>query len=372
MISDIYIKDVNQLFSTPIVQQTAYWSTIKERLGAVTMALNFNMSGVYLCNNFNDTVVSDVLVILQSIDNNHSIAYIPYGPELEPKEEYQGMFLEELSECLLPFLPKNCIMIRYELCWESYWAKDRENYDKDGHWMGEPALYAQELRFNFNTIHGNFKKAHFNILPSSTIYINLYNDLEGIIEKMKPKTRYNIGLANRKGVTVKTKGLEALNVWYKLFGETARRNNFYLCDINYFKTVLTTKVDNSISPAEVLLLVAELDSIPLAAMFLIISGDRGTFLYGASSSEHRHLMPSYAMQWEAIRICKEKGCIEYDMFGVAPRPDSTHPLYGLYKFKTGFGGSLYHSLGCWDYPLDTEKYSIFKSNELKSQGFYVN
>ena len=62
-------------------------------------------------------------------------------------------------------------------------------------------------------------------------------------------------------------------------------------------------------------------------------------------------MPTYALQWEAIRRAKAAGCLEYDMFGVAPQPDPTHPMYGLWKFKHGFGGEIFHQLGCWDYPL---------------------
>jgi lipid II:glycine glycyltransferase (peptidoglycan interpeptide bridge formation enzyme) len=60
------------------------------------------------------------------------------------------------------------------------------------------------------------------------------------------------------------------------------------------------------------------------------------------------------------------------MFGISPGPDPSHPLYGLYKFKTGFGGKLYHSLGCWDYPLINDKYNEFRSSELLSHGFHLD
>jgi lipid II:glycine glycyltransferase (peptidoglycan interpeptide bridge formation enzyme) len=83
-------------------------------------------------------------------------------------------------------------------------------------------------------------------------------------------------------------------------------------------------------------------------------------------------MATYALQWEAIKISKKRGCKEYDMFGVSPNKDENHPLYGLYKFKIGFGGNIFHSLGCWDYPLDQEKYQLYKSLELRTQGFHVN
>ena len=96
------------------------------------------------------------------------------------------------------------------------------------------------------------------------------------------------------------------------------------------------------------------------------------YLYEASSSSNRNFMATYALQWHAIRMSKEKGCKEYDMFGISPNNDASHPLYGLYKFKTGFGGELYQSLGCWDYPFDEEKYNIFKNVERRNQGYHIN
>ncbi|MDD2285590.1 MAG: peptidoglycan bridge formation glycyltransferase FemA/FemB family protein [Paludibacter sp.] len=374
MLSDVCSKEVDELYQTPIVQQTAFWSRVKNQLGASTIAVNFKSKRKKLFQNAisDDYIHSDVLVILQQINRYDCIAYVPYGPEIEPDEENQGIFLEEMSESLRSFLPLSCILIRYDLCWESYWAKDSSNFDENGNWFGEPEINAQELRFNFNTSKWNFQKAHFNILPSNTIFIDLKPDVQTVLKRMKPKTRYNIGLSFKKGVEVRTAGLESMDVWYQLYRETAERNNLFLNDIRYFKSILQAKAEDTSSPAEVHLLIAESDKIPLAAMFLIISGNRGSYLYGASASSNRNLMATYALQWEAMKISKEKGCIEYDMFGVAPNPDMAHPLYGLYKFKIGFGGNIYHSMGCWDYPLHTEKYNQFKAVELLSQGFHIN
>jgi lipid II:glycine glycyltransferase (peptidoglycan interpeptide bridge formation enzyme) len=189
---------------------------------------------------------------------------------------------------------------------------------------------------------------------------------------MKPKTRYNIKLAQKKGVTVRIADLSDLSIWYSLYTETANRNGLYLNDIKYFKAILTTKADTTKSPADVYYLIAEIDNKPLAAMFLIITGNRSSYLYGASSNINRNYMATYALQWFAIRLSKEKGCKEYDMFGISPNKDVTHPLYGLYRFKTGFGGQIFHGLGCWDYPFDHEKYNIFKSIEIRNQGFHIN
>ena len=374
MLSDVSEKGVDELFQTPIVQQTSFWSHVKSQLGASTVAVNFKSRRRRLFHNAasDDYIHSDVLVILQQINRYDYIAYVPYGPEIEPDEDNQGQFLEEMSECLRSFLPLNCIMIRYDLCWESYWAKDNSHFDENGNWFGEPEINAQELRFNFNTSNWNFQKAHFNVLPSNTIFVDLKPDEQTVLKEMKPKTRYNIGLSLKRGVEVRTAGLESIAVWYQLYRETAARNNFFLNDIRYFEAILKARAEHTSSPANVRLLIAESDHIPLAAMFLIISGNRGSYLYGASSSSNRNLMATYALQWEAMKISKQHGCVEYDMFGVAPNPDIAHPLYGLYKFKTGFGGNIFHSMGCWDYPLQKEKYNQFKSAELLSQGFHIN
>ncbi len=374
MLSEVHKKDIDELYRTSIVQQTAFWSLVKKKIGQESLALNFKSpkSSLFTNANSDDNIHSDVLVIIQQLNNNDSIAYVPYGPELEPGNEFQGVFLEELSECLRSFLPKNCFMIRYDLCWEVFWAEDRTFFDPQGNLIGEPSVRSQEMRLNFNTIRWNLRKAQSNILPTNTLYLDLQPDLDTIMGRIKPKTRYNIRLSQRKGVVVRIADLADLGIWHDLYKETAIRNGIYLNDIKYFEAILTTKADKTKSPAEVFYLIAESNHKPLAAMFLIISGNRGSYLYGASSSSNRNYMATYALQWEAIKISKEKGCREYDMFGISPNKNITHPLYGLYKFKMGFGGEIFHSLGCWDYPFDAAKYNIFKSLELRTQGFHIN
>jgi lipid II:glycine glycyltransferase (peptidoglycan interpeptide bridge formation enzyme) len=389
MLSDIHKKEVAGLYETPIVQQTAFWSAVKERLGSETLAINFKSYESLIYNNrtepdrsdvtvyrqgefIDKPITSDLLVIVKQVSKKYCIAYVPYGPELEPNEEFQAIFLEELSESLRSFLPSNCIMIRYDLCWESWWSKHPHHYDEFGNWKGEPGIDSRELRFNINTINRNFRKAGHNILPSNTIYIDLRPSLDEILHRMKPKTRYNIGLADRKNVKVRATGIDHIDTWYELYTQTAHRNRIFLNDMKYFEAVLLANVENAKSSAEVRLLIAEKDDIPLAAMFLIISGNRGSYLYGASSDNNRNLMGTYALQLEAIKIAREMGCTEYDMFGISPNSDSTHPLYGLYKFKIGFGGNLYHSLGSWDYPLFEQEYEAFICSELTFQGFHLN
>lgn len=105
-------------------------------------------------------------------------------------------------------------------------------------------------------------------------------------------------------------------------------------------------------------------------LFLVLSAHRATYLYGASSSRMRNLMPAYALQWKAQQLALASCCVEYDMFGIAPSPNPSHPMYGLYKFKKGFGGEIYHQLGCWDYPIIDDKYNYFVACAMNGQGYY--
>ena len=237
MLSQIMRKETRELYRTPILQQTAFWSDVKNQLGLTSLAIDFrsDRSGLFTGSPLSGHIHSDLLVLIMPLGNGHSLAYVPYGPELEPGEEAQGPFLEELTESLRSFLPAHCIAVRYDLFWESWWAREEERYDDRGFWLGEPQRGFSELRFNFNTIRKNFRKAHFNILPANTIFIDLKPELETILHRMKPKTRYNIGLAFRKGVSVRSAGLESIDTWYELYRETAIRNRLTLNDVKYFE-----------------------------------------------------------------------------------------------------------------------------------------
>lgn len=374
MIAEVDQKDTKEVTQSPLLQQTAFWAEVKKKQGAKTKAFNFKIEDSHFLDNKNKSkiLLDDLVVIIQMLDRDHSIAYVPYGPTTEPEDEQQGPILEELSESIRPYLPSHCIMIRYDLPWESPWAKEKDYFDEADNWLGPPEKRNQELRINFNTHNWNLLKANSDILPSNTVFINLNATKNELLKKMKPKTRYNIRLADRKGVTIRTTGLNDIDTWYELHKETCNRNKIFLDHIDYFKTVLSVRANNTHSPAQVKLLIAEANKKPLAAMFLAISKNRGTYLYGASSSQNRNLMAPYALQWEAMSIARKNNCSEYDMFGVSPFPDPAHPLYGLYRFKTGFGGEIHHRLGCWDYPLDNEKYPFFKTTELRSRGYHRN
>lgn len=364
-------KQIIDAYSTPIVQQTSFWSKVKERLGLFSSAYEFKVRnrdiyegvGGFSCTN------ADFILFFQYLNQEDYLAYVPYGPEVEPSENDQGAFLEELSEILKSYLPKNCIALRYDLNWESHWCKE-EDFDEDGTWIGLPKSEFQEIKLNYGTCNRNLRKANTNILPANTIVLDLTQKESDLLQRMKPKTRYNIKLALRKGVEVRSMGIEGLKIWYDLYHETALRNGLFINDYLYFETMFASKMEGEDNEVKVQLLVAYYDGIPLSAMFLVLSSYRATYLYGASSSQMRNVMSTYALQWKAIQIAKANNCFEYDMFGIAPSPNPSHPMYGLYKFKQGFGGEIYHQLGCWDYPIEEDKYNYFSACEMNMQGYY--
>lgn len=372
MYIDLELKQNSEVYSTPIFQQTSFWCDVKEKLGVHSNAFEFKVRNSELFTNVGGYSYThgDFVMLFQQFNTESYMAYVPYGPEIEPSEENQGHFLEELSESLRSYLPKGCIGLRYDLNWQSHWCK-QENFDENGEWKGAPDNYYQEFKLNFNTCNWNLKKANGNILPANTIILDLMKDEETILAQMKPKTRYNIHLALRKEIDVRSVGIEHLDVWYRLYEETAKRNGLFINDLNYFRSVFVTKMEHPEDDVIVKLLIAYHEDIPLAAMFLVISSHRATYLYGASSGFRRELMPTYALQWKAIQIAKSMNCLEYDFFGISPCAEPSHPMFGLYRFKRGFGGDIFHHLGCWDYPFDDEKYKAFQAYDIKRQGYRV-
>lgn len=103
----------------------------------------------------------------------------------------------------------------------------------------------------------------------------------------------------------------------------------------------------------------------------MISGRAATYLFGASSNDKRNFMAPYAIHWTAIQLAKAKGCLRYDMGAVSPKKDPDDPFYGLYRFKTGFGGKIVHQSGSWDYPLNDKGYKIFRNCETLEAAYLL-
>lgn len=184
------------------------------------------------------------------------------------------------------------------------------------------------------------------IQPRSTILVDLQPDEQELLARMKQKTRYNIRLAEKKGVEIKP--TDDLQDFYRLMQTTGTRDGFGVHTFSYYQ-----KAYEIFSPSgECVLLGAFHQNQPLAYLMLFISGERSWYFYGASDDESRNLMPTYLLQWEAMRWSKARGARFYDLWGI---PDSSAEtleaqfmsrsdgLWGVYRFKRGFGGVVVRS-----------------------------
>ncbi|QIA08855.1 lipid II:glycine glycyltransferase FemX [Draconibacterium halophilum] len=366
MICELVTKDIEELQTTNILPQTTFWGRIKRNQGFIPKGFELNISRDLLVTTANslEKKGEDLLVLIKYVNANSCFAYVPYGPKLEPTFENQGLLLEQLSESIKPHLPSNCIFIRYDLTWENQWAVEEDYFDEQGNWVGPPPDQTQEYRINFNTINWNVKKSIEDNLPKNTFFLDLSLKEEDLLYNMRYNTRYNVRKANREGIRVREYGLDHIGDWYKLYRDTATRHKMAVQSQEYFSSILRNQ-DNSKKGVSVKMLMADIDGRFLSSMFLVLSRKRGTYLYGASTSCKDNLMASYALQWESIRVAKEWGCTEYDMFGSAPNLNKSHPLHGVHIYKKGFGGDLYHRMGCWDYPYDQQQYDIYRLQEAQ-------
>jgi len=275
-----------------------------------------------------------------------SFAYIPWGslPDFFPAED-RAKALAELALKLKPFLSKDTAFIRFEPPWHYK--------DGDENFKNESVMLTS----------AGFKKAAATVQPPDTVIVNLNPSHEEILASMKSKWRYNVSLAEKKGVKVKTCGVQDIELFYALLKETAARDGIAIHGINYYRTLFEVCEKQNKKNQFIRLYTAEHEGDLIAAIVVLFRDKDATYLYGASSNNKRNLMAPYALQWKAMQDAKEAGCINYDLFGIPPNEDPNHPMAGLYRFKTGFGGQIIHRPGSWDYRYKKVMYNLFNKAE---------
>lgn len=242
----------------------------------------------------------------------------------------------------LAYMPKPAISNQQSASSEQFWTevdaickKRRAVFLKiePDSWEGQPST--------FNLQHAT--RSPHNIQPPRTIVVNLTGTEDEILARMKQKTRYNIRLAARKEVTVRP--WNDLPAFHQMMLVTGGRDDFGVHSLEYYQRAY--ELFHPKGMAE--LLVAEYEGIPLAALMVFTHGRRAWYIYGASTDEERNRMPTYLLQWEAMRWARSKGAEEYDLWGVPDEDEETleadftqrsDGLWGVYRFKRGFGGEL--------------------------------
>jgi peptidoglycan pentaglycine glycine transferase (the first glycine) len=189
----------------------------------------------------------------------------------------------------------------------------------------------------------------------NTVEIDLSPTEESMLARMHPKTRYNIRLAERKGVFVSEADPSDWQAVYHLYAETAARDGFIIRPWEYYKRVWNILTENRMANC----LKAEIDGALVGAIWVVAFGKKAHYLYGMSSSQHRDYMPNHILQWRGMLLAKSQGRAIYDMWGAPNDFTQDDSLSGVFRFKQGFGGEVIRTLGAWDYPIKKRSYQLY-------------
>jgi lipid II:glycine glycyltransferase (peptidoglycan interpeptide bridge formation enzyme) len=255
--------------------------------------------------------------------------------------------LKEIGRTFKRHLPAGCTFLRFDFPWS---ADDFEP------WVGH--------------IQGKIVKAVSDIQPPCTVILDISMNEDDILMEMKSKTRYNIRLAEKKGVIVYEAGIEELPLWYEMYRETAVRDRITIHAYEYYHSLFSGVSAYNGRPPDIKLLFARVKDEVIAGNIVAFYGEKATYLYGASRSKLRNHMPTYALQWKTIQLARVHGCTSYDLFGIPASRDPESPMHGLYRFKTGFGGRVVRRPGCWDYPSKPLLYRKFRGIERVREYYY--
>ena len=321
--------------------QTAFWGEFKAHFGWKPFCLKVEYG----------RETQFLLVLYREPGLGMGIAYVPYPAVSRPGTEAESS-LANLARAMAPLLPPRTRFIRFDLAW---------------HTTG-----AGNLPVPLETNRGLYK-APMDIQPPSTVLLDLQQSEEELLTGMKQKTRYNVRLAEKKGVEI-TEGSERqgenLETWYEMYRETAARDKIVLHSFDYYKQLFAAAGKPGTGKLSLHLLFARINNEPVAGIVVALNGKQATYLYGASNNLKRNYMPNYLLQWQAIRMAKQAGCTSYDFFGIPEENNPEHPMYGLYRFKTGFGGTIVNRYGCYDFALSHLYYTGYRCAETARKFYY--
>lgn len=307
------------------ILQTAQWGMLKSEFGWEPYYFK------------NETCAA--LILVKPIFLGYNIAYIPKGPL---GCDWVSMWREVDEFCR----EKRCVFLKVE-----------------------PDVWEEESRTAVENLPG-FKTSAHNIQPRQTIVISLKGTEEEWLAGMKQKTRYNVRLAQKKNVEVVVD--DRVDIFNELMHTTGQRDDFGIHADAYYQRAF----DLFSSGEMCALFTAYYDQVPLAGLMAFKRGKRAWYLYGASNEVERNRMPTYLLQWKAMQWAKEHGCEEYDLWGI---PDATFQeleqnftdrndgLWGVYRFKRGFGGEIKRSAGAWDRVYHHAMYAAYQAYTHKKK-----
>ena len=228
----------------------------------------------------------------------------------------------------------------------------------------DPNAFAHDaLTLSFYRSNNFIPNPYKNIQPRHIQLVKLDTSDEVLRQQMKPKPRYNINVATKHEVLIKSgTGEEDIKEFARLATQTGRRQGFIPHSTNYYITQIHTLHQAGMGNllfAEKLVDVDEkiINDTPLGSIFLVTFGDTTTYVHGASSDTYKNLMAPYLLHWFGMTMAKRRGMRFYDLGGIHPDPD--HPWAGITRFKQGFGGQAVEYIGTLELPLNRSLYRIY-------------
>lgn len=204
-------------------------------------------------------------------------------------------------------------------------------------------LEPEEL-FSEEKIRNNLKKS-VDLQPKKTLMLDLAKSEEELLKEMSQKTRYNIRLAEKKGVEISEGTEKDFAEFWRLMTLTGERDAFRLHSTSHYRNLLSTDIK---------LFFATANGKNIAAGLFCFFGDRVTYMHGASDNEARNLMAPHLLQWEVIKQAKKEDYKYYDFYGI---DEKKWP--GVTRFKLGFGGFVKEYPGTYDFVFRPGIYNLY-------------
>lgn len=316
--------------------QLGRWGALKARFGWQAVRLALEQDG---------ELRAGAQVLFRRLPLGRTLAYVPKGPVMDFDDDAMAQLWLALHQLARS---RRAILLKVE----------PELPD-------DPALAARLREWGF-------RPSPQTVQPRRTIWVDLTADEKVILARMKSKTRYNIRLAARKGVQVREGTLDDFDAFYALMQETGARDGFPVHSREYYQAAHRLFVPTGLAR----LFLAFYGDELLSALMAFAGGDKAWYFYGASSNRQRNRMPNYLLQWEAMRWAKTRGCAAYDLWGIPDEDEATletqftarrDGLWGVYRFKRGFGGRMHRYLGAYDYVYSPLWYRLYTTLVARRQ-----
>ncbi len=295
---------------------------------------------VVLAEDEDGKIIGSICVLIRKVPIFGNMMYSSRGPVCDIHDK---KVLEQLTECVKELAKK----------YKAFVFRMEPDIKKDDN---EFRKIVEEIGYKVKDDAKDFKD---EIQPRFVFRLDIKDKTEDeILAGFHQKTRYNIRLATKKGVVVKEGSREDLKDFHKIMVETGSRDGFIIRPLEYFE-----KMYDELAPKHMKLLMAYYEDKPISGIIPIMYGNKTWYLYGASSNSHRNLMPNYLLQWEMIKQAIANKHDMYDFRGVSGVVDESHPQYGLYRFKKGFGAEFTEFIGEVYLPFKPLVYKMYKFAE---------